>query len=35
MEFFGKKGEFDGRVFEDGVRIKGGIDYFNIGGLEV
>ncbi|KAJ5683368.1 hypothetical protein N7462_006533 [Penicillium macrosclerotiorum] len=35
MEFFGKKGEFDGRVFEDGIRIKGGIDHFNIGGLEI
>lgn len=35
MEFLGKKGEFDGQISDDGVRIKGGIDHFNIGGLEV
>ncbi|KAE8421243.1 hypothetical protein BDV36DRAFT_305117 [Aspergillus pseudocaelatus] len=35
MEFFGKKGEFNGRIREDGVAIKGAIDNFNIGGLEV
>ena len=35
LEFFGKKGEFDGRFNDDGVLITGGIDNFNIGGLEV
>lgn len=35
LEFFGKKGDFDGRIREDGVIIKGAIDNFNIGGLEV
>jgi hypothetical protein len=35
MEFFGKKGEFDGQIGEDGVMIKGGVDNFCIGGLEV
>lgn len=35
MEFFGKKGEFDGQINDDGVMIKGGIDNFNIGGLEI
>jgi len=35
MKFFGKEGEFDGKVNDDGVMIKGGIDNFNIGGLEI
>lgn len=35
LEFFGKKGEFDGTFNDDGVIIKAGMDNFNIGGLEV
>lgn len=35
LEFFGKKGEFDGRFNDDGVMITGGIDNFKFGDLEV
>ncbi|KAF4993560.1 hypothetical protein FGRMN_6419 [Fusarium graminum] len=35
MQFFNKKGEFDGRFDDDGVVIKAGIDNFKIGGLEI
>jgi hypothetical protein len=35
VEFFGKKGKFDGQIFDGGVKIKGGLDHFKIGGLEV
>ncbi|KOC07427.1 hypothetical protein AFLA70_578g000661, partial [Aspergillus flavus AF70] len=35
VEFFGKKGDFDGQIRDDGVVINGGVDNFNIGGLEV
>ncbi|GMG10829.1 unnamed protein product [Aspergillus oryzae] len=35
VEFFGKKGDFDGQIRDDGVVINGGVHNFNIGGLEV
>ncbi|GAP86904.1 hypothetical protein SAMD00023353_2400470 [Rosellinia necatrix] len=35
LNFFDKQGEFDGTFTEDGVVIKGGLDAFKIGGLEV
>ncbi|KAM0355061.1 hypothetical protein ACHAPU_000912 [Fusarium lateritium] len=35
MQFFDKKGEFDGRFDDNGVVIKAGIDNFKIGGLEI
>ncbi|KAF7627398.1 hypothetical protein AFLA_002779 [Aspergillus flavus NRRL3357] len=35
VELFGKKGDFDGQIRDDGVVINGGVDNFNIGGLEV
>lgn len=35
MEFFKKKGDFEGRLNDDGFMIKAGVDNFNIGGLEL
>ena len=35
LTFFGKLGDFDGSFTDDGVIIKGGLDAFNVGGLEV
>ncbi|KAI1087089.1 hypothetical protein F5B19DRAFT_486997 [Rostrohypoxylon terebratum] len=35
LTFFGKSGDFDGSFTDDGVVIKGGLDAFSVGGLEV
>jgi hypothetical protein len=35
VTFFDKEGDFDGTFTDDGVLIKGGLDAFEIGGLEV
>lgn len=35
VTFFGKTGDFNGEFTDDGVKIKGGLDAFEIGGLEV
>lgn len=35
LTFFGKLGDFDGSFTDDGVIIKGGLDAFSVGGLEV
>lgn len=35
VEFLKKKGDFEGRLNDDGFMIKAGVDNFNIGGLEL
>lgn len=35
VEFLKKKGDFEGRLKDDGFMIKAGLDNFNIGGLEI
>lgn len=35
MEFFKKKGDFNGSLTDDGLTVKAHMDQFNIGGLEV
>ena len=35
LEFLKKKGDFEGRLYDDGLMIKAGVDNFNIGGLEL